>query len=100
MKSTYYVVSKVKERVPIVGMGFGVGLLFKRHTHGNDLIAARESLTRQSKVGDLAGFDCDHLDAGIQAAGCLLGYQRSEIPHINRPQRLSVDDDVHIDAQS
>lgn len=69
-----------------------------------DLTSARESLIKQFKVRDLAGFDCDELVLGLQAAGCLLGYvketQRSELPHINKLQRLTANDAVHIDGSS
>lgn len=69
-----------------------------------DLTSARDSLTKQFNVRDLAGFDCDDMDLGIRAAGCLLAYvqetQRTELPHINRLQKLTSDEAVHIDGSS
>jgi len=69
-----------------------------------DLTSARNSLTKQFNVKDLTGFDCDDMDLGIRAAGCLLTYvqetQRTELPHINRLQKLTSDEAVHIDGSS
>jgi DNA mismatch repair protein MutS len=69
-----------------------------------DLTSARDLLTKQFNVRDLAGFDCDEMDLGIRAAGCLLAYvqetQRTELPHINRLQKLTGDEAVHIDGSS
>jgi DNA mismatch repair protein MutS len=69
-----------------------------------DLQAARESLTKQFGVKDLAGFDCDTLDLAVRAAGCLLSYvketQRTDLPHIRGLQRLVSDEAVHIDGSS
>jgi len=69
-----------------------------------DLAAARELLTRQFGVKDLAGFDCEDLQLGLRAAGCLLAYvketQRTDLPHITGLQRLANDDAVHIDGSS
>ncbi len=39
-----------------------------------DLDSARDLLTKQFNVRDLAGFDCDDMDLAIRAAGCLLAY--------------------------
>ena len=45
-----------------------------------------------------------YMDLGIRAAGCLLAYvqetQRTELPHINRLQKLTGDEAVHIDGSS
>jgi len=69
-----------------------------------DLTSARTALTKQFKVRDLAGFDCDEMDLGLQAAGCLLAYvqetQRTDLPHIKRLQKLTSDDAVNIDGSS
>ena len=69
-----------------------------------DLTSARTALTKQFNVRDLAGFDCDDMDLGLRAAGCLLAYvqetQRTELPHINRLQKLTSDEAVHIDGSS
>ena len=69
-----------------------------------DLTSARAALTKQFNVRDLAGFDCDDMDLGLRAAGCLLAYvqetQRTELPHINRLQKLTSDEAVHIDGSS
>lgn len=69
-----------------------------------DLTSARAGLTKQFNVRDLAAFDCDDMDLGLRAAGCLLAYvqetQRTELPHINRLQKLTGDESVHIDGSS
>ncbi len=69
-----------------------------------DLTSARAALTKQFNVRDLAGFDCDDMDLGLRAAGCLLAYvqetQRTELPHINRLKKLTSDEAVHIDGSS
>ena len=69
-----------------------------------DLTSARAGLTKQFNVRDLAAFDCDDMDLGLRAAGCLLAYvqetQRTELPHINRLQKLTGDEAVHIDGSS
>jgi DNA mismatch repair protein MutS len=51
-----------------------------------DLTSARAALTKQFNVRDLAGFDCDDMDLGLRAAGCL--------------QKLTSDEAVHIDGSS
>ena len=69
-----------------------------------DLQSARDLLTRQFGVKDLAGYDCDDLDLAICAAGCLLAYvketQRTELPHIRGLRKITGDDAVHIDGAS
>lgn len=69
-----------------------------------DLQSARDLLTRQFAVKDLAGFDCDDLDLAVSAAGCLLAYvketQRTELPHIRGLRKITGDDAVHIDGAS
>ncbi len=69
-----------------------------------DLQTARDLLTRQFAVKDLAGFDCDDLDLAVSAAGCLLAYvketQRTELPHIRGLRKITGDDAVHIDGAS
>ncbi len=69
-----------------------------------DLASARAALTKQFNVRNLAGFDCDDMDLGLRAAGCLLAYvqetQRTELPHINRLKKLTSDEAVHIDGSS
>jgi len=69
-----------------------------------DLTSARAALTKQFNVRNLAGFDCDDMDLGLRAAGCLLAYvqetQRTELPHINRLKKLTSDEAVHIDGSS
>lgn len=48
--------------------------------------AAERALCQQFHVKDLQGFGCDHLQAGIAAAGALLNYaketQRTALPHL------------------
>lgn len=63
---------------------------------------ARRLLTQQFKTRDLAGFGCEDLGVGLQAAGCLLQYaketQRTALPHIHSLRAERSDDCVQLDA--
>ena len=67
-----------------------------------DLDNARRSLTRHFQTRDLSSFQCDDLEFGLRAAGCLLGYaketQRNELPHIQSLQVERQTDSVVLDA--
>ena len=69
-----------------------------------DLQSARNLLTKQFGVKDLAGFGCDDMPLAISAAGCLLAYvketQRAELPHIRGLKKIVGDEAVHIDGAS
>jgi len=69
-----------------------------------DLDAANRLLNQQLGTRDLNGFGCDHLPAGICAAGCLLQYakdtQRSSLPHIRSISAENREDGVALDAAS
>jgi DNA mismatch repair protein MutS len=69
-----------------------------------DLDNARRSLTRHFGTRDLRPFQCETLETGIQAAGCLLGYaketQRSELPHLQSLQVERQSESVVLDAAS
>jgi DNA mismatch repair protein MutS len=69
-----------------------------------DLDSAQRLLNKQFATKDLAGFGCDHLPAGISAAGCLLQYaldtQRNNLPHIRSISAENRDDQVALDAAS
>jgi len=67
-----------------------------------ELDSARRLLTQQFGTQDLAGFGCDHLDAAIAAAGCLLNYaretQRAALPHVRGLSHENRDQAVIMDA--
>jgi len=67
-----------------------------------ELDNAHRSLTRHFETRDLTSFQCEDLQQGIQAAGCLLGYaketQRNELPHIQSLQVERQTDSVVLDA--
>ena len=67
-----------------------------------ELDSARRSLTRHFGTRDLTSFQCDDLQQGLQAAGCLLAYaketQRNELPHIQSLQVERQADSVVLDA--
>jgi len=67
-----------------------------------ELDNAHRSLTRHFGTRDLTSFQCEDLQLGIQAAGCLLGYaketQRNELPHIQSLQVERQNDSVVLDA--
>jgi DNA mismatch repair protein MutS len=67
-----------------------------------DLETARRTLCQQFGTLDMAGFGCDHLSLGLEAAGALLGYakltQGQSIGHIRGLQVYAADRFVHLDA--
>ena len=66
--------------------------------------SARKLVLKQFNTHDLKGFGCEHLTAGISAAGCLLQYvkdtQQSALPHIQGIRVESSDDSILLDASS
>lgn len=69
-----------------------------------DFESACRELNQQFGTKDLSSFGCDHLPAGISAAGCLLQYakdtQRGDLPHIHSISTESREDGMVIDAAS
>lgn len=69
-----------------------------------DLSSARQLLTDQFKVQDLAGFGCEEMPLAIRAAGALLQYvnetQHGELPHITALSVEHREDGIIIDAAS
>ncbi|HSM98830.1 MAG TPA: DNA mismatch repair protein MutS, partial [Gallionella sp.] len=67
-----------------------------------DLETSRRALCQQFATLDLAGFGCDDLTVGLEAAGALLGYARltqgQAISHIRSMQVYSADRYVRMDA--
>ncbi len=67
-----------------------------------DLETARRALCQQFSTLDLAGFGCDDLTLGIEAAGALLGYARltqgQSIAHVRAMQVYSANQYVRMDA--
>ena len=67
-----------------------------------DLEAARRALCGQFSTLDLAGFGCEDLTLGLEAAGALLGYakltQGQSIAHIRGMQSYRADQYVRMDA--
>ncbi|HSR36585.1 MAG TPA: DNA mismatch repair protein MutS, partial [Desulfurivibrionaceae bacterium] len=65
---------------------------------------AREALLAHFRTINLAGFGCDHLAAGITAAGALLLYltetQKSDLSHIERLRSLDLANVLLIDDSS
>ncbi len=66
--------------------------------------AARDALTEQFGVRDLAGFGCAHLPLAVGAAGAALAYlretQRTALPHLRGLRTEHRDDAVLLDAAS
>ncbi|MFM8333214.1 MAG: DNA mismatch repair protein MutS, partial [Candidatus Methylumidiphilus sp.] len=69
-----------------------------------DPASARQLLLRQFETHDLAGFGCEHAEAAIAAAGCLLQYvkdtQKSALPHLQSLRLDSGEDTILLDAAS
>jgi len=67
-----------------------------------ELETSRRALCQQFATLDLAGFGCDEMTAGLEAAGALLGYARltqgQAISHIRSLQVYSADRYVRMDA--
>ncbi|MEW6220534.1 MAG: DNA mismatch repair protein MutS [Thermodesulfobacteriota bacterium] len=69
-----------------------------------DPAASREALLAHFRVASLAGFGCEHLRAGLTAAGALLGYlqetQKASLDHLERLAILERDDVLIVDESS
>ena len=69
-----------------------------------ELENATRILTEHFHTRDLSAFDCQHLTAALQAAGCLIQYaretQKSDLPHIQGIQVERLEDSVILDAAS
>ncbi|MEX0963080.1 MAG: DNA mismatch repair protein MutS [Pseudohongiellaceae bacterium] len=69
-----------------------------------ELENANRVLTEHFKTRDLSAFDCQGLNAALQAAGCLIQYametQKSDLPHIQGIQVERQEDSVILDAAS
>ncbi len=69
-----------------------------------ELEGAVRALSRQFGVNDLTAFDCEDMEAALQAAGCLLQYlretQRADLPHVQGLRVERQRDSVIIDAVS
>ena len=78
--------------------------LRKRPAWNFDPVAGHELLCRQFKTHNLSGFGCDHLSAGVGAAGSLLQYaketQRTELTYIQGLKLEQKDQTVILDAAS
>lgn len=65
---------------------------------------ARETMLEHFRVTNLKGFGCEHLEAGISAAGALLNYlretQKTGLDHIERLTPITKDDSLIIDDSS
>ncbi len=69
-----------------------------------DSVSARQLLLRQFETHDLSGFGCEHAEAAIAAAGCLLQYvkdtQKSALPHIQSLRLDTGEETILLDAAS
>ncbi|NJD07314.1 MAG: DNA mismatch repair protein MutS [Methylococcaceae bacterium] len=69
-----------------------------------DPASGRQLLMRQFETRDLAGFGCEHREAAIAAAGCLLQYvretQKSALPHLQGMRLETGADCIILDAAS
>ena len=69
-----------------------------------DPASARQWLLRQFQTLDLAGFGCEHAEAAVAAAGCLLQYvkdtQKSALPHIQSLRLDTGEETILLDAAS
>jgi len=78
--------------------------LTRRPEHTFYLETARETLLEHFKTLNLAGFGCDHMQAGISAAGALLQYvsetQKTACSHIERLFPVNLEDVLIIDEPS
>ena len=76
--------------------------LRKRPVWDFDLETAQRQLNKQFKTQNLTGFGCEGLNAGIIAAGCLLGYARDtqcgDLPHIRHLRHENRNNNVRMDA--
>ncbi|CAG1023047.1 partial DNA mismatch repair protein MutS, partial [Methylococcales bacterium] len=69
-----------------------------------DPVSGRQALLRQFETHDLNGFGCEHAEAAVAAAGCLLQYvketQKSSLPHIQGLKLETGDETIILDAAS
>lgn len=76
--------------------------LRKRPDWEFDWQTGRRLLTGHFGTKDLVAFGCDHLTAGIAAAGCLYNYaketQRADLNHLSAPVIEHLDDTVAMDS--
>ncbi|MFO8111886.1 MAG: DNA mismatch repair protein MutS [Desulfosalsimonadaceae bacterium] len=66
-----------------------------------DYSSARRRITEQFRTRSLDGFGCEHLTAGVSAAGALLNYiedtQKRKLSHIGRLETYSLENHLLID---
>jgi DNA mismatch repair protein MutS len=78
--------------------------LTRRPTWHFDPASARQLLLRQFETRDLSGFGCEHAEAAVAAAGCLLQYvketQKSALPHIQSLRLDTGEEAIILDAAS
>ena len=78
--------------------------LTKRPEHTFYLRTARETLLEHFETLNLAGFGCEHMKAGISAAGALLQYvsetQKTTCPHIEKLIPVILEDVLIVDEPS
>ena len=78
--------------------------LTRRPEHTFYFDTARETLLEHFQTLNLAGFGCDHMQAGISAAGALLQYvsetQKTACSHIERLIPVNLEDSLIIDEPS
>jgi len=78
--------------------------LTSRPTEAFDPERARENLLDHFQTANFAGFGCEHMDAGLSAAGALLNYlqetQKSDLSHIEKLTPLELNDVLIIDESS
>jgi DNA mismatch repair protein MutS len=76
----------------------------RREAQHFDPSRCRQRLLQQLQVQTLEGFGYAEIDAGVQAAGAILGYlqetQKCSAGHIRTLRRREADDHVHIDAST
>ncbi len=93
-----------KETVAAI-TGFLPGLcLTERPGHTFHLETARDALLEHFEVLNLAGFGCDHMKAGLSAAGALLQYvsetQKTACSHIEKLIPIILEDVLIVDEPS
>jgi DNA mismatch repair protein MutS len=78
--------------------------LTKRPSHTFQPETAREALLEHFQIVNLAGYGCEHMKAGITAAGALLQYvletQKTACSHIEKLTPIDLDDVLIVDEAS
>jgi DNA mismatch repair protein MutS len=78
--------------------------LTKRPAHSFQSETAREALLEHFQTVNLAGYGCEHLKAGVTAAGALLQYvsetQKKSCSHIEKLTPIDLDDVLIVDESS